>query len=408
MALSVGAGISQLANACAYWVAAKHAPIKDFGSMMTALGLATVIISVLDFGTNAYILRQMGSDANSAVQRFNSALSARFIVAVSAGTCWAALLVVVGAAVPSVSMYYAIWGPYIAIALISSTCAVPLRWMQRMLLFSAVATIEKVVMLGGVILGVRLGLGSNVLGPAMLTGSLASALASVITVRRLGSGFFRPCALSLREIAAMWRQSLGFGLMGIVSQLQRVDVPIVALVSGTEVAAYFSVPARLTGPLGAIPSSFSSVLYARLVSTHDPHERLRYLKMQAVVTCVIMGGVVVVLGIASNKLVMYTLGNRYLPTIGALRVYLVSIIFASINQLVGVYLQANRKEYLVSVAVGAGTVLSLVLVSIGAWRGGAVGASFGFLTLQIMLSSFFLAYIYFAAKGLEAETGENP
>jgi O-antigen/teichoic acid export membrane protein len=221
--------------------------------------------------------------------------------------------------------------------------------------------------------------------------AVGSAVSVVCSWPLLEPRFRNMTRVDLRQLRAAWTESIHFWMVGLTTQIQRADVAVVSALAGPAAAGTFAVPARLVGPLLIFPNAYSMALFPRIASAHNRRlahrEAARGQLLLLAGMSVLLGGLFVLAPLA----VQIVLGAQYLQTVGVLRVYLLGLLVASLNQPMAIFLQAEGAERFVARIVTPASLAGLAGIAIGASVRGAFGAAFGFLLLHVLAGSFLLA-----------------
>lgn len=407
-ALTVGAVFAQVLTAVALWLAARVLEPARFGLFVGLLGLVTLAATVADFGVNAVSIRWLAHHPEDGTA-FTTTLSAKLLLAVVLGASWVALSVfgvALGMGAEADGFVSALLGLYLVAAVISTTLAVPLRGRQRMTLVAIGGVLEELVVLvvtAVLLLGLKLGTEGVALG--FVAGSVASAMFYAALLDPRLRVVRRPTA---RDLVELWHQSLDFGLSSLSVQLQRADVAIVGVIAGAQSAGIFAIPARLTNPLGIIPSAFSAALYPRVAADGDSSRAQRDAAVAGGIMLAVMVAAMAFVFATADWTVRFLLGPEYADAASVLRVYAVAMVAASATQPMAVYLQAVHDERYVARTVMGAAAVGLVLVGVGAAAGGATGAAFGFAAQQAMiLLALFARFVRRRSMGIGMPKSEG-
>jgi O-antigen/teichoic acid export membrane protein len=380
MTLLAGLGIGQVAMVIVYWLAARAMDPEAFGPAIGVLGVAIMIVSVADFGLNSLTIRDLARSRDE-VAIFRRTLGAKFAIAIMLSGGWTVVcagLQLAGAG----SWSYTVLGAYIFLRLIGSTLEVPFRSMQRLTPVVMEQSVQGAVSVVAVALLLSAHLGPAALALALVLGMLAGV---VLLVASLPAAWRRlPPLPTGPELYAVWKSAWSFGLTSVASQLSRADTAVVAAVAGPLAAGVFAIPARLTGPLGMIPTAFSSAMLPEAASgagSNVTHRRMLH------AGGVILAVMTVVLGVlfAAAPLLPRVIGPAYRDAIPVLRVYLPGMLLASMSQPLAVFLQAEGQERLVARVVSVGVVAGLAGTAMGGWLAGATGAAWGFVLVHAVV-----------------------
>ena len=369
---------AQFASVALYWVAARYVDPAEFGLFLASYGVAVLIVVSSDLGLSGLSVRELARDSLQA-ETYRSAFWAKSAIAFGSVALWSVGVLLIPDA--RARLPVEILAVYILAGMMTSSLLVPLRASQKMHLVGVATVIEKAFALLIGYAGFRLwGAKPEVLPLAMAGGAIGALGATIIMLpapfRKLGSP-------SRVRMVTVLRQSVHFALANVASQLQRLDVTVVLLVAGTQVAGVFGVPARISAAMGSLPNSLSWAMLPAAVESAVPEAR-----RQAVVgvgALVLAFVLLFAFGILfADSLVPILLGPKYSAAIPVMRIYLLGMILTVINQPRAAWLQGAGQDRLVAAAVLSASVCGLVAIAVGARAYGAVGAAFGVIVLQVV------------------------
>jgi O-antigen/teichoic acid export membrane protein len=379
----LGAGLvaAQFITVLTYWLTARSLGPADFGLLLGAVGLARMTIAVADFGINLSAVRDLARDP-TATSAFSDALASKLVIAVLLG---AAALLAAGAAVAGGLLPAALLllGLFVSLEVVAATLQVPLRAVRRTGLVSFLTVLDAALPL--VVVAAALRAGDDAIIVALPSGLVIGAFLVTVSTWWMLEPRFRDLARpTLRGCWHVCKASAHFGLASMTPHLQRADVAIVGMVAGPVAAGLFAVPARLTSPLSIIPHAFSTALLPRIAGAHDRPAAHRAMVRG---TALLLGGTSIVLGglfVLAKPAIGFALGSSYLPSAEVLRVTLVGVLVAALNQPMAVFLQAEGHERFVALVLTAASAAGLAGIAVGASVTGAYGAAFGFVLLQLV------------------------
>ena len=385
MVLTLGSYFATGASAITYLLAARALGPPVFGLLSGAIGIVILTAAFADFGINGWVIRALARSPSSS-DLFTRTLTAKLVLALLLAIAW----VVVSLTAldrSSLKLAVALLAGYLASQVVVGTLTVPFRASENMVIVSVVGVVEKAVTLGVwlAMQGVT-GYRPEGLPIALVAGGGASIVCATILIPRQLLSVSTP---SIREVIGLWKSSYSFGMVGVSSQIQRVDVAIVSLVAGSYAAGVYAAPARLTTFLSVIPASFSAAVFPRIArsAVDGTSQRPELISAGAM-----LGVMVILLGalaIAAPVLVPLVLGHAYVSSVGVLRIYLLVVLINSANQPLVALLQAAGHEHFVGRAMIAAAVVGLLAVAVGAGTRGAEGAAEGALILQLMQLGLF-------------------
>lgn len=376
--LSFGGLVSQAFSAFAFLLTARRLAPSEFGPILGALGVAVLLMGMLDFGINSLTIRTLAR-APGDVTAFSTTLATKLLMGGGLGLGWVAATGLIAAWRPEFRSFIPL-GVYIGLSDATSTLLVPARSMERMVPISIASMLQNGVTLALVAVWSLTSVARLYALPiSLVLGALASTILAYAILDDERRVLSRPTWANLR---LLWSQSLSFGFVGLASQVQRADVAIVNLVAGSAAGGMFGAPARMTNLLGVAPLALSGALFPRVARAKHQMGARR----EAVTACTLLVAalsvVYAVIFVFAQPAVHLVLGGEYDGSASVLRVYLVGMLMASANGPLSAVLQAEGQERYIAFTVGAASVIGLIGVAIGASVDGATGAAFGFVALQ--------------------------
>lgn len=368
-------------TALAFWLAASFLGPSDFGRFSAAMGVAVLLLTTIDFGINSATIRDLARTPDQA-NIFRETLGAKCVVSGLIAAVW--ILACIGLALTN-SYWYSIapLGLYILLSDITSTLNVIPLSQQRMQTVSAVMIAQKTTTLFSIIALHLIGMQSSY---ALTVGFAMGSAVSVIVAWRYLDGIsidwedFAPSALR-----RLWINSYSFGLASLSSQIQRLDVPLVALISGPLAAGVYAAPARITNTLIVIPTALSTTLFPKL-SASNTKKAMREGFCAIVATTLVSLLPMACLFVLADPIVSILLGSDYAQSAEVLRFIVIGTAFTCLNVPVAAMLQAVGDERYVARAIGVSSLLGLLVVAMGSYLRGAPGASIGWIVLQFLVA----------------------
>lgn len=379
--LSSTSMVAQGLTALTFWLVARVLGPSDFGAIAAAIGIATMLLSTLDFGINAITIRELARIPDKP-EVFSSTFGAKLLTSGIVGLLWTLLVALV-------SIRSSSWIPYIPLGAhifmsdIANTLNVVPRSQQRMHILGLTTFCQKAATLVGTVLLLISPIDVQFAFPlGLVFGSTVSVFVAMAFVDRKMRSNPR---MSFANLMRLWKSSAGFGLSSLAAQIQRVDVSIVAAVAGSTAAGIYAAPARLTNSLMVIPTALSTALFPRVSAASDAKsarsEGLRAIKISTLLTAMVTA----VLFILAGPLVPVVLGEEYAASVPVLRSILIGTLIASVNAPLASMLQASGKELFVAKVVGFASIIGLGVVGLGGAASEASGAAIGFIVLQIAI-----------------------
>lgn len=380
LVLASSSVVVQAITAVTYFLVARSLAPEEFGRITGAVGIATLILTALDFGINSLTVRQLARDPEG-VEVFTSTLSAKLLISTIAGLVWVVAILAIGA---TNAAWRPLWllGPYIAFSDIASALLVLPKSRERMQRVAVVQFVQKSVCL--VITVVMIGSGFAV--EALLVGLPFGALVSILVcLGYVEPPFRRVKRPDLGGIKELWTASAGFGVAGIAAQLQRADIALVGASAGPVAAGLYAAPARITNMVSVLPSALSVAMLPRVASTRDRRSARREGVMAIAVVVGVSAVGLLIVGVLADQAVQLVLGADYSESVPVLRIFLVGVLIACANAPIAAMLQAEGKDAVVAKIVGFASLVGLGTVWLGALLAGAQGAAAGYIVLQIAI-----------------------
>ncbi len=398
ISLSAGFALAQGLTAVAYWITARNLDPSQFGEVAAYVGIAMLLVAAGDFGFNAWVIRELAQSGSG--ETFATSLGVRSAVATSVGGAW----IVVTAAMALVGFtpwYVPALGVWIAFALLWNTLLAPFQAGERMHYVAAVTATERLVLVAVVGVGAVLGDPAGALVIGLATGAV---LATVLAASFIEAQMRRVNRPTVHQIASALRASFGFAMSSLALQAQRLDVAIVGLTAGSFSAGIYAAPARLTNALGILPTAFATSLFPNAAKRRGPLWTRAFVG-SLVGLLLVMTGLLTPLFVFAPTLAATLLGQQYESSGDVLRVILVGMLFASVNQPIAIAYQAQGLEHFVAKTVALGSAVGLTGIAIGARADGATGAAFGFVALQVLVLGVLLTRPRLLAP--EAKAGKS-
>lgn len=219
-------------------------------------------------------------------------------------------------------------------------------------------------------------------------GLLATAVATVLTMRDLGRG----TKLKLRFDTGLFQRSIGYSLRAFVVTLLgfavlRGNVLLLEHMAPTEELGYYSVAAQIADAVGVLPISFALVVFPRLVrqDTGRYHAMMRQARLMAGLMLVACLGA----GVLVGPFVRIAFGEAFVPAIGVFWLMLPGVFCLGIGTMISQYLAAEGfpKKTVAVWGVSAIAVFAAagVLVPDHGAAGAAISLSIGYVAFLLLM-----------------------
>lgn len=370
--VTLGAGLSALSfcaaalSAAGTLVVAVHAGPSGYGPQASALGIATLGALLLDAGVSTVVqrgeARQPGAAREMVGRRYWNCVAilvVALLLALTAG-------LVTGLAVA-----------YVAALATSLATTAALRGAHRFAAASLLSILDKGAACLAASLLVKTSPDAALLA-AFTLGTSLQVLIALFLIRPPAKSGWSP-----RRILSDLTVGRHFLAASILNESQRLDVPIVNGVSGAAAAGIFAAPARITALLGTPANVLTGVLLTRMSS--GTARSLREARIVALVLIVGYLALATVIAVVARPLTDLVLGKSYSSSASLVVVYGFAMLPASLNQLSSTILASRGRERQTVARVAITVPVSLALVAVGGALGGALWATAGFATGQLLL-----------------------
>ncbi len=362
-----------------YLWAARSVDPATFGQVVAAIALGTVGAGFIDFGSNALWVREVASGRLS-----EAALGERSVgkvaVAFALSLLWAAITVVV---IGSEFLWVA--APIALSLVINQVSQVPLRGAalgERVGLSVLTDRTVAIVTFTALCL-----LGFEPVAVLWLCLALGSLSASVMG-RLMTPQQFRPKVRWRRTNP--WRESTFYGVSGLATSAQSLDLPILAAVGGGVPAGIYGSVSRWTQPMGLLAAAFSSASAPFVARSSDARAAWVVLRkgLWLPATAIVLAIAIFVL---APWLVDFLLGNGYAEASGVLQILAMVSIASILSQPLLVGMQSLGRDRFVAIVFGSTVVVQLSAVLVLAVPYGALGAAWASFGAQVILLVALLA-----------------
>ncbi len=359
----VTTGSAQVITALMYLIVARLVAPADFGNVLTGISLGTAVVGFIDFGTNSLWVRDFAAGRLSR-DELSARMTTKMFVAAGIALGW-----IGGAALLAPGTDVWIGGPVAFAVLLSQTMQVPLRGSGRgdLVAFAVLADRSSGIALLLILVFAR-SEPTSALWISISAGSLVAAGAAWLLMPR-GS---RVC--SLRGTKRTWDGAGYFGLYGLATSAQALDLTVLTAFGGSAVTGLYGAVNRWTQPMGLLVSAFSSASAPYLARSRDLRSAWHHVRsgiwlpVAAIALCVVVS-------ITSPLLVGILIGPRYEGSADVLRLLALATIPGIVNQPLAVFLQAVGRERVVALIMAVNVALVLGAIALVAPSHGAQGAA---------------------------------
>ncbi|TDW29786.1 hypothetical protein [Cryobacterium psychrophilum] len=347
-----------------------------FGEVNALIGIAAFLGVMADLGLSTFIVKAFAVDRDisrvAAALRINQVstsifallLSALYLVACSAvgWTPWAVLVIAWVAFEKNVEAQL---GVFIAQqAVVTPAVSIAIRRILPVLCFISLSSFD---------------LASELtFGISLLVGSFGGALHAHFSIRRQ-SQFWETETIAWRLIL---REALPYSLTNIASQARNLDIPIVALLSGTSSAGIMAAASKVSIPIFLVASAIGSAVMPAVARGGLQFSRrlLAYLSVGTIVATVMA-----ICALPwSNAIMGVLFGSGYSDAGNLLVLVVVGTIFAAVASPLSSLAQAYRGAHATAVIGLIFGVALLAGVAMGSLVAGVEGAAWAALAVQFL------------------------
>ena len=364
-----GNGIAQVLVAIIYILTARSLGPDEFGLVATAIGLGMVGAGFVDLGSNAYWIRELASH-RIAQQDLNPRMTTRLILVMAVGG-----LIVMAACL--LEPVFIATGLLLIATTIVQTAVIPLRATQRAESVAWLVVLGRVVAIGAFLMQTALGVSPGVaLWTALIFGEIVLAVCALAVTPATDRQSIR-----LRPVSNPWSGTKWYAVSEMSMNAQKLDLPIVAALSGAGAAGIYGGVNRWIQPMVVAIGSFTAAAAPFVAAA----PRLAALKGQLLRAGWILGAAVVlsiVVFVTAPWLVISLLGSDFVDSVPVLRLLALATLLNAVTQPLVVALQARHLDHvaagIVAIAIAA-QLSTVVMLTPGL---GALGAGIGFLVGQ--------------------------
>jgi O-antigen/teichoic acid export membrane protein len=386
--MGTGTAAAQAFTAVGFWLGARHSRPEDFGNVSAAIAIALIGTDCLDLGTNSLLVRNLARSIDVSEQRriLGGFVGLKSVIAAIGLIVWAAGATLYSLAFGRDPVTIAL-GVYMTATVLSMTLSAALRGVGLIARCSFVAAIERAIMAGTIAVLVLSGRsGTFAMAVGLCVGSIASATVSLLLLPRDARSIRRPRLAEGRRLLA---EAAPFGVVGLVTDLQRLDVAVARLGGGGIAAGLYAAASRMIQPYYALTNAGSLVLFPRLASLDEDRRRIAIRKVVRAAT-LLSCAAVLPLVLFAPQVMRLVLGQPYASAATPFRILLVAVVLVALNQPLAAFFQAGDRAAEVAWAVSIASVVGLAIGYAASSTLKAVGAAVAAVSLQAILLSLLL------------------
>ncbi|WP_247828494.1 lipopolysaccharide biosynthesis protein [Arthrobacter antioxidans] len=382
--LAMSTGVSQLGIAAIFVFAARGTDPASLGIVASAMALGVTLAGLVDFGSNAFWVREIARGVMSLAE-----LGQKLVSKLIIGSGVAGLVTVVLAALGPPSLLWAA-GPLGLATLIGQSAQTPLRGAALGHIASLAVVFDRFVAVLAYFTLTSLGVPeASALVGALVAGPIASAfLAAFLTPSKDAPDYRR------FRFRSPWDRAGNFGISAGFLSLQNMDVTILGAVAGSLSAGIYGAVNKWVQPVTILAGAFASAsapFIARAGTVRDSWNILRHAVWMPVIAVLVACS----LALSAPWLVEALLGDEYRDAAKVLTVLAVAAVPGVLNQPLFIALQYLGSDRPVAIVLSASIVLQLVLVAALAPALGALSCAVAILAAQLLqLTAFVILTVH--------------
>lgn len=381
-AVAVSSVAAQVVTAAIYLGAARASSPEDYGAVVAGVAVALSCAGLVDFGANAYMVREMANSAQflpEARRRLWGKLAAMaglsvlaIVASHIAGAPTSIVLVVVVALMTGASLSFAAFA----------------RGLHRSDLVAVALLVDRLV---AVVAMAALLLSDVNVGWALPVALSLGNAAGIGVLVRLIPGSENPW-LQEKRVSNPWRGAAGFGVASVAGSLQALDTAVAGARGGPAVAGEYGAVSRWTQPVGVVATAYSSTAAPFFASARSGRAALRTAASSA--WWLALGSFVALLtALFSDQLVDLLLGPNYRASGPVLMWLSLGVALSVWNQPAAVLLQARGMDTMVAIVRLGLSVSYLGAISVLVPVHGALGVAWSFVALQVLVGASFAGLV---------------
>lgn len=373
-------GVTSAVTLLIYSLAARNLPISDVAEGILMATVAWYLTSLIDFGGSAYAVREiMGERTSLSLVRYFGVIKIFLLIPLIGVS-----LIIFHSQMGLVIRVFILTLLLLAINLLT----IEFRVNGFTSSLSVITFTEKVSLLILLLMSITLKLDIRFLDLILISNLLAFLLAIYLSD-------YSNLRLSRTDIKGLFVGSLGIGASSAITQIQILDINLLALKIGTSAASPYVLITRWTNVIGIFTNVFSQAIapiVAKKNLTKDDILEISknsYLIILSLLFCILVA-------FQADNLVNFFLGDNYANTGEILKVLALATVFSTVAQPLSTILQNRQNPWKVTFVLFVGVLIQFVYILLFASDVGALAAANGFLLSQVTTTCLFI----FFARGL--------
>lgn len=359
-----------------YSLAARNLPVHDVAEGILIATFAWYSTSLIDFGGSTYAVREiMGERISLAEARYFSVLKASTLI-----PCLIFGLVFFHSQSGIVIRLFILT----FILLATNVLTIEFRVIGFTSALSIISFTEKISLLFFLFVAILMHSSIHFVDLILISNVLAFFVALFLSDKS-------NAAFKRANFRSLFIGSLGIGTSSSVTQIQIMDVNLLALKIGTMAASPYVLVTRWTNALGIFSNIFSQAI-APIVAKKELTRkeiieiaRNSYLLVLSLLICILVA-------FQASNLVNIFLGKDFYNSGKIVSILAVATIFSTIAQPLSTILQNRRNPWKVTIALFFGISIQFLFIFLFASEVGALAAAYGFLLGQFVTASLLIFF----------------
>jgi len=363
-----------------FGIAARNSTVTFFGSQIVLISAAGALSGMLDFGSTFYHLREMSASRLSALQVSDAFITRTICIAFSS-----LILFPVGIIIGYRNTLILLF--LVNLQMLLQFMTIPIRARGNTSILAQSLMVERLFSL--VILLITIKLFSNPpIGIIIAFGCCASISFIIIRIWRLHIRLVK----FTRSLHNPWKNVLLLGSTQILSQIQQLDLNLLASLTSNAVAAQYAAVSRWTSSIGVFSDAFSQSIVPVVSRANMSDTERRGVKKSLFWLYVSICSSIMI-AVFSEKIVLIILGSKYVDSAGILRVLAIAGIATTITQPMSTYLLSKGLNTKVFATLSLGVMIQIVMICIYHKEFGAYSAAFGYFLGQATAATLLAVHL---------------
>lgn len=381
--------LGQIIFASTYIVIARNEDFTDF-AILSAIGtFSQLIYLMLDFGENAYCVREI-SAKRLPISLFRIRMKIKLQICIILSLIVLSIFTIFK---PNLSILVALTLTWSLLNLIEYSLFIPYRASIFMNLPSRLVLLEKSLALLLVYLNYKFSGKIEITYISLLASSMITIFFTIIMLRKFVTRNVPEEELKneVQQVKVPWKGVSGYGLIGVISNAQSLEIILTKILAGIESVAYLTSIRKWVNPITLIMYSSGDALVPSLSQVKSKNEAFEIMKaLRGNYYLSILGCLALFIG--SNTIIVHTLGLRYIQSTLILKWLCIGTLLQVTSYPFILTLRALQREKDVVVCMIWSLLFNVFVICILIPEFGTIGVSIAFTLAQSLQLILLLKY----------------